>query len=671
MIEMAEDGLNMKRSGTAGLVEPVQSPWQALRADVPSVLLAITLLLMPLYRTRVLEDSFNTPKLAFAMVLAVLTAIGLLARPQSFRMKLRWYPAPWLLVGLAVWQAVSVLWAESKPLGVDGTVYFATFAVLGWLFYRGPRSVVALRGLFNAGAAGAAFTAAWVLMDDFTGGAGSLVARLPDWRGYLAAGLGNSGHIAGMVGMFLPWVLMNYLRGNGSENRQLKPLLLLPVIAIMFAAMTVTWSVGSAGATILSLLIWAVVAWRCTTTGLFRWGRLVGVVAVGFIVIAFYFIPNSANPHKPSLLKQAFGSERWEAGWPTRVVIWKTTMQIIQQNPMVGTGSGNFTYSYTKQVVPSVISDPVLQPYSGAFTNDAHNDYLQLWAEGGVVSLACWVAILSTFTVTISRMLRRIQDDDSAIALIGAGAGMTVFALDGLMSFPMRLPAHFTMAVFFLSVPGILLRLQATRAAAASAVVKFTIAEDQKYRRSLRAGGMGILLTLAACVWHHGHRVVAEFYLKSGRNAAESVTVNVGSQMASVWNVCDQIYRQTLQAIAAGAPEETWRGGLEQMSALANSPAMDDARRLFQKSQDADRWYANAASRLAQIMLFQGDFGACVEASRRTLRTLEAYEIHERMGAAAFFSGNYKTAREHWLVCLNRRPEMAEFYKALLSRLPK
>lgn len=647
------------------------SPFQALRADVPSALLAITLLLMPLYRTRILEDSFNTPKLALAMILAVLTTIGLLARPQSFRMKLRWYPAPWLLVGLAVWQAVSVLWADSKPLGVDGTVYFATFAVLGWLFYRGPRSVAALRGLFNAGAAGAALTAAWVLVDDFSSGTGSMVARLPDWRGYLAAGLGNSGHIAGMVGMFLPWVLISFLRKDGDDKSIAKSFFLLPVIAMMFAAMTVTWSVGSAGATIVSLLTWVVVAYRWARPGLFHWKRLAAVVAVGFLVMGFYFIPNPVNPHKPSLLKQAFGSSRWEAGWPTRIVIWKTTWQMIRQDPMVGIGSGNFTYGYTKQVVPSVINDPVLQPYSGAFTNDAHNDYLQLWAEGGVIALACWVAVLSTFVVTMSRALRRRLDDDTTLALLGAGTGMTVFALDGLMSFPMRLPAHFAAAVFFLSVPGVLLRLQARQDLAAAEPVDLTSAASRKYGKSLRIGGIGILLTLAACVWHHGHRIVAEFYLKAGRSAAETAMLNMDGQFAPAWNVSDQIYQQTLRAVAAGAPEETWRAGLEQMAGMANGAAMDEAAKLFERALDADRWYANASSRLAQLMLFRGRFSECVDLSRRTLKTLHAYEIHERMGAAAFFSGDWKTAREHWMVCLNRRPEMAEFYRALLSRLPR
>lgn len=651
----------------------------ALRTDAASALLAMLLFMLPLYRTRVLEDSFNTPKLALLLVMAVFTTVALMARQRTFAMRLRWYPAPWLLITLAAWQAVSVLWADSKPLAVDGTVYFAGFAVLCWLFTRGPCSIAALRGLFNAGSTAAVLTALWALYDDFSGGDPALVARLPDWRGKLAAGLGNSGHIAGMIGMFLPWLVLSFLRSEptsfshdeDADNPHRRTVsgrrwwLLLPVIMAAFAALTVTWSVGSTGATLLSLFTWGIVALFFAPKNLLRWRRLGWLIAGGLAVMAFYFVQNPLNPHKPNLWAQAFSSQRWEDGWPTRLAIWKTTWQIVDQAPMVGVGTGNFTYAYTQQVVPSLMADPALRPYAGAFTNDAHNDYLQLWAEGGVVALALWVAVLAVFVTQTGRLLRERTDPDRALMLLAAGAGLTVFALDGLMSFPMRLPAHFAMATFFLAVPGVLMRLPqslgGTREISGAAVPRV-------YGRRLRAGGVGILLTLAACVWHLGHRVVAEYYLKAGRSAADAAIVNTGTGLAPAWQVCDSLYRDTLEAVATGAAEDDWRRGLVQMNYLAEEPNMIQARMLFEKSQASDRWYANASSRLGQLLLFQGDFPASIKVSQRTLKTLEAYEIHERLGAASFFAGDMKRAREHWSICLTRRPDSSGFYSALLEQ---
>jgi hypothetical protein len=163
--------------------------------------------------------------------------------------------------------------------------------------------------------------------------------------------------------------------------------------------------------------------------------------------------------------------------------------------------------------------------------------------------------------------------------------------------------------------------------------------------------------------------VVAEFYLKAGRSAADTALVSMGGQPVPAWFACDSLYQQALRALAAGAPEDTWREGLGQMQAVAQVPGLDEAKELFIKSQSVDRWYANASSRLGQLLLFQGDFGKSTEVSRRTLKTLQAYEVHERMGAAAFLDGKMPLAKEHWTVCLTRRPDQAELYRGLLQRV--
>lgn len=638
--------------------------WRALTGDLPTAVLALVMLLVPLYRSGVFEDSFNTPKLVLLVALCLVASIGFLVRGCGRRVaRTRWYPVAGALLALVLWLGGSVLWAWSKPLGVDGLVYFSLFMILFWLLYRVPISLAALRGLFAAGAMAAVATAVWVLYDDVSQGGGRTVARLPDWRGYLSAGLGNSGHIAGMVGMFLPWVVLRFLGGRGRGNW-----LWLAVLGVMFAALVVTWSVGSTGATVLGLCVWALVAWRVLRPGVLHWRRLAGVVGVGLLVSAFYLLPHGLNPHERGLWNEAFGSARWEAGWPTRIVIWLTTWQMIAADPLLGIGAGNFTYGYTQQVVDRVVSDPTLRMYSGAFTNDAHNDFLHLWCEGGVVALVAWLGVIGLFFSAVWRELRRhAARPDVQALLIAAGAGFTIFLLDGLMSFPMRLPAHFAMAVFFLAVPGVVGRLRSDRGDDL-----LPEREARIHRRRLRLGGVGVVLTLAACCWHLGHRVVAEYYLKAGRTAADSgVVMLTGGQMAGVWSLCDEQYRWVLGSIAQGADEDAWRAGLTRMNALSAGPAMEDALENFRRSNDADRWYANASSRLGQLLLFRGDYAGALETGRRTLKTLEAYEIHERMGAAAFFLGDYKRAREHWALCMTRRPESAEFYRALLGRLPE
>ena len=70
-----------------------------------ALVLALGLLVLPLYRTKVLEDSFNTPKLALLMLIGVMAAVGLLARRAGLAAGRVWYGAPWLMMALAAWMA--------------------------------------------------------------------------------------------------------------------------------------------------------------------------------------------------------------------------------------------------------------------------------------------------------------------------------------------------------------------------------------------------------------------------------------------------------------------------------------------------------------------------------------------------------------------------------------
>lgn len=644
-------------------LHPATAAFRAFKSDLPTALAALLLFFIPLYRSRILEDSFNTPKLALAIILAVVIAIAVLVRSTAPRASLRQYAAPWLLIGFVLWNALSVFWAGSKPLAVDHTTYLATFAVLCWLFVRTPPTMAATQSLFAAGAVAAVVTAAWTLFEDFTGGSKAIVARLPDWRGYLTAGLGNSGHIAGLIGTFFPFLILQFLAPPAAGSRRGLAALQLIAIVLCAAAFIVTWSVGSSGATILSLLIWMIISWRILPPGILRPRRLLLLAAAGALPVLLYFTPNPINPHSPSIWTQAFSSQRWEDGWPTRVAIWKTTWHMIQQAPLLGLGTGTFTYFYPQQIVPSIIADPQLHIYAGSFTNDAHNDYLQIWSETGAVGLALWIAVLVSFFSTIARHLRprtSPADPRRPLLLLSAGAGLTVFALDGLMSFPMHLPAHMAMAVFFLAVPGMLLRTAAP--AAQPAVV-----QSRSHRR-WRTGGVGILLTLAACAWHFGHRVIAEFHLKSARTLAEAPTFAFDQSPAPPWLICQSYYSQLIDEIAAGAPPEQLQATATAMQHHASVPAMARTRQFLEKATSADRYYGNANSRLGQLLVFQNQWQESIDVSRNTLKTLQASEVHERYGLAAYMTGDLTRARQQWTLCRDRVPRLGDAYSQLIAQ---
>lgn len=631
-------------SQEAPLPRPVAG-WREVTSDSAAGLLAVVFLLLPLIRSSALEDSFITPKILFiapfAVVLAAIAAVRAL-RGTLTPLASKAVPAAFGV--FLAFNVASLAWSGSRPLTYYAMTYFALLGILLLSCCRFLRTPGMFAGALWAGILAAAVTGGWTLFEDVYKPLAT-ISRLPDWRGHLAAGLGNSGHIAGLIGMFLPAALL--LMGQSKRFPFLITLLLIP----MLGAMVVTWSVGSSGSTIAAMLIWLPVAYAVLKTEL-RWRRYFIFIAIGLAAAAFYMLPNPLNPHPLGLLKEAFGSQRWAEGWPTRVVIWKTSLHMIGEHPILGVGAGNFTFDYVQQIVPSVIADPALSKYAGSFTNDAHNEYLQVWAETGIFSLVAYIGLFVCFFYVLACRLRASADSMTKCVLIASGAGVTVFLLDSLMTFPLRLPANAGALMLFLSAPCAL------------------AAGDQKLRRSSKSTLlMGTVLVLAvslaaSVVW--GKRGAAEFYLKQARSLAEASFVDNG-QRISVWDMADTQFDTGAQWLARGDTSKA-RYALGASQTMAKSPIITSAIPVYVTSLSWDPSYSNASSRFGALLLMRGEYDKAIPTLQRTLRTLQTPEVYERIGFAYWLKGDMANARKYWEVCAIRRPQMQDYYKGLIAQ---
>jgi O-antigen ligase len=629
---------------------------QRLRSDLAFAFLALLFVAVPLVRVSQLEDSFITPKVALAQWLLLPALLVIFLRVWRGGRAVLLLPLHSLFFGLFVaWSAVSLLYARSASLCVFALACFLTFLALHFMALFAVRCHRDAWTLIALGIGVAALMALWTVAEDFTHGnfLGRVVPRLPDWRGYLAAGLGNSGHIAGFVGMFYPAALIALLAAPRT------PVLLIAALALMTAAAIVTWSVGSTGSMLIALLFCAAVALQPSTRALFRWRRLAWVVALGAVCLGFYLLPVAGNPHAPSLLSEAFGSQRWAEGWPTRVAIWKTTWHIIVHNPWLGIGFGNFTLEYVRQIVPSLVADPHLGAYAGAFTNEAHNEYLQVWAEGGIVALGLYGAMLLAFFARAHRLYRVAQAPAARLLVLASTAGVLVFVLDSLMSFPLRLPSHIAVLAVLMTLPESaapdLADPRPTR-------VRGAIRWKRSAALTLVATLFGLLLLSTVVV---GRRVAAEFYFKAGRMIAEEPIRLPGGSVMSPWAAAERTFARGVESLVAGR-----RADADRFFAAAREILRGDAFGLveehWRRALEWDPHYSNASSRYGAFLLMRGNYADAKRVLQQALRDLESHEVHERLGFAHYFLGDTQSAVSEWELCRQRRPLLADYYGALI-----
>ncbi|PKO14131.1 hypothetical protein CVU37_14935 [candidate division BRC1 bacterium HGW-BRC1-1] len=635
------------------------------RGDLAAALLFMLVLVVPLFRSSSLEDSFNTPKITLAAVLVVCAAAAWLVSRFETRggigaKGLR--PCPVGAVSLAVlglWAVhmVSFAWADSRGLALQAAAYWCVFVLLHFTFAAVLSGAEDVWIVLRLGIAAAVATAAWTIFEDATRKLGltHVVARLPDWRGYLSAGLGNSGHIAGFIGIFLPAAIIDFLQ----RRRFSVPMFL--AIAVMFAALIVTWSVGSTGATVLSLLVWGIVATVVMRGGATRlqWKRLGWLIAGGLALTTFYLLPHPLNPHAAGLWHEAFGSQRWEEGWPTRVAIWMTTNEMISNHPVWGVGLGNFTYAYVQQVVPGLLADPNLRMWAGLYTNDAHNEFLQVQAETGILGSVALLAVIITFFSSVVAGLRRKESGAAErLALVAAGAGVTTILLDSLMSFPLRLPAHLAALMFCLAVPSIV----AKRAREAQ-----RSEGHSSFQLSLRVCVMALLVPGLLALGWQGRRTLAENVFKRGRNLAEELAVSTPEGLTSAWRAAETASNGALMNLAMGN-EVGMTQALTAARVFATTEGMDEVAAAYDRAVAIDGRYTNASSRRGALLLMEGRLPEGIEQLRLTLRDLQAPEIHERLAMALMLSNRKAEAAPHWKILSQRQPNKRAMYEALFQK---
>jgi len=176
-----------------------------------------------------------------------------------------------------------------------------------------------------------------------------------------------------------------------------------------------------------------------------------------------------------------------------------------------------------------------------------------------------------------------------------------------------------------------------------------------------------LVATIAAFLWQ-ARRVVAESAFKRGRTVIESALIAPDGRPMSTWQAAEAASASGSRALAAG--DRTRAFALFAIaSQTLDSPETSDTLRLFERAVKTDSSYSNAASRLGALLLMTGDYARARDVLRATLRNLEAYEIHERLGFACYFMGDADEARRHWNTCLERRPQNAAYYRGLVGAL--
>jgi len=247
--------------------------------------------------------------------------------------------------------------------------------------------------------------------------------RQPTMGGAIYGPYVNHNHYAGLMEMLVPIPLvLSLTRLVGDKERMAAGV----AAAIMVGTVFLTGSRGGMLAIFVELAAFAAVLLRQRKT--FR--IAVSVIAFGVVLVSL--LTWLGGKELTSRVSSISTEARTELSGGMRVSIDRDAVHMFRSKPILGWGLGTF---------------PVIYPqyrsfYTNFFVNEAHNDYLQLLSEMGLLGFGTMVWFLIVLYGTASRQIGNWMSDVSSAVTLACTLGVTGILVHSLLDFNLQIPAN-------------------------------------------------------------------------------------------------------------------------------------------------------------------------------------------------------------------------------------
>jgi len=199
---------------------------------------------------------------------------------------------------------------------------------------------------------------------------------------------------------------------------------------LMSASLLMTRSRSAMACFVVAVMACALAVWR--RSGSRRNAALVIGGLVGLLVLALGWAGADAEIGR-------FITETDSA--QLRLRAWRIALDIFRDFPVLGSGINTFGTATI-----------LYQSDGGAHYIQAHNDYLQLLAEGGLLVAALLAVALIALSRAIGRRFRDDPDPESYWVRVGSVIGLLAIGLQSLVEFSLQMPGNAALFVVLVAM---------------------------------------------------------------------------------------------------------------------------------------------------------------------------------------------------------------------------
>ena len=322
--------------------------------------------------------SFGTLSRAIGLGAAALGVVAVVGTGQARRLNAMHY-----LMGLFVlWAFLSLAWTADPPITRIRVVTFCQLVGMAWLIYEFAATPLRQLLLMHAYVLGGcvALVTQW-----FSASRVDLASRMGIAR--IGGGGLNANDYALIILTSIPLAAF-YASNKKSKNKLLR---LAAWCYCPVAAFGVLMTGSRMGFVILLFAVLLILLWHLRRRPVYAL-VLIAMVAV-FVVQVPDWMPTSTFERLASTTEALRSGE---GGWSLRLQIWRAGLKTFPRHPIIGAGSGSF---------PTVTGPELESSVSKGLA--AHNAYLRVLVELGVVGLFLFCTMLVTAVAYAVRMPNR------------------------------------------------------------------------------------------------------------------------------------------------------------------------------------------------------------------------------------------------------------------------
>jgi len=450
-----------------------------------------------------MADAFTIPKRFLAQVSALALMLSYITELVVYRkVSMRWCRCTGAFALFLAWAAASLSFSPSFHAGVREIIRWSCYGIIFFSAVNELHPSARRESIIPAVIIPASI-ASLIAVAQYFGADPSL---LKGGTQKIYSTVGNPNHLASYLAIVLPLALCGCL--SAFPRRKLSTLLLFFSI-VGTAALLVTGARGGWAA-----LCGGLVVSMTILRGPVQRSRLLVLLLTIAILIVFLALPSPLNRYDTAALKKfselaGIPGEGFlrllQGGSAWRMMVWRTGWRMVEAHPWSGSGIGSFNLLYLDYSA-GFLKFPENKgyiPLAEGGIDYAHNDYLQIWIELGLIGLVLLAWFLISLIVNGFRSAKQSRGGNWITGALLAGC--VAFILEGTVSFPFHL---WSSAVTFFIFAGL-------------------VASEGSRERTFRvdqipfARAAGLLLIAAilfspVCIWYMCGTVASEVYLSRG-----------------------------------------------------------------------------------------------------------------------------------------------------------